>query len=507
MAFGPLPSSADESQALRQVLRLVLALAPSELPPEAWTHVLARADRERLVGLSWYRSASSIRRIAPPEITAAWRSRAAGIRLRSETQLSLLAEAVSALRGDSLSPVVVKGIPLAVYLYGDATVRSAGDIDLFLPQAQRDQGTAALLRLGWSSVTGEAPEEETFECVRDGQMHALEVHSLPLDDPLLWHLHMPIAATWLDVGSAQLPVFAGPYLPSYLAAHLAKHEAPPLLWLVDFYTLWQRLGANERIEAETAAGECGLSAHLAWARELASNLEKAAQGSHVSTHRLEAIRGQVGDVNRLLRLVRLSGSVRNAAKTVSGRLLPPGRHVPWREAPRAFLGRAAGWVYRRWLSSLVRHHAASADRLPALAVDDEQFAQLLGEALGRGLAIWIRARGDSMQPAIPPMAAVRIRALDDHTLRRDDVVLALLPHGQFVLHRLVRLSDDFVQLKGDSLARRDAVVRRAAVLGLCDQVEVDGRVWRIEDRPRDPVHLLTSALWGRTRAAFAVRAQ
>jgi hypothetical protein len=176
----------------------------------------------------------------------------------------------------------------------------------------------------------------------------------------------------------------------------------------------------------------------------------------------------------------------------------------WRCAPRYFLTRAAGWVSRHLDGA--RAPAADPPGTRTLPVDAAELDALLAESLGRGLALWIRPRGTSMQPAIPPSAAVRIVPASAREIRPLDVVLARLPHGQLVLHRVLHAGPDRMHLKGDAMRRRDAVVPPHAILGVCDLVDVDGRVWRIEERPRDALAQLAAAARERWLPPHARRA-
>lgn len=509
MPLGQIKSRSypTEAVAVGWLARLVLAPGVDKVSSVSWDALLARAERDRLVGLIWQRAGDVIRRLAPPEIVAAWRKRAIGIELRTEAQFSLLVEVVDEMRHRGLSPVVVKGAPLSARLYGDITHRPLGDIDLWVPASEREDASRALAALGWSSTTGEPPDEETFECLRNGHVNFLELHSLLLDDPLLAHLTLPVEATEISVREHPLPVFSGPLLAPYLAVHLAKHDSPPLLWLVDFHFLWTQLSDEERAASKSAAHDYGLGAHLDWALSLAKHLELASRGILESSVEIVRAQRSSGDLNRVVRLLKLADGFRNRFLTFKGRIFPPVPGRNRREALRAFMARGAGWVYRqwRWLDASA-HGSAGAER-SALSVDERDFETLLGDAIGRGFAIWIRVRGESMRPAIPAMAAVRIVPLAGRQPRNGEVVLARLPTGRFVLHRVVRLSDKCIQLKGDALARRDVNVAHEAVLGLCDQVEIDGSVWDVMERPRDSLQLLTSTLWARTRAVVTSRSR
>jgi len=508
MSVGQGKSSAELAEALQVTLlaRLVLDSGADEHSVTDWDGLLAGAERDRLVGLIWGRAGDVIRRSAPPDVVSRWRKRALGIELRTEGQFSLLVEVLTALRGHGLSPVAVKGAPLSALLYGDIVWRPSGDIDLLLPSGEREEAARVLATLGWSSTSGEAPSEETFELLRNGHLNVLELHSSLLDDPLLAHLTIPVEVTTTVVRGHPIPAFGGDLLAPYLAVHLAKHDSPPLLWFVDFHQLWSKLGERERAAARSAARTCGVERHLQWAVRASEHLERAAQGSIESGFALAKAQERLGDLKRLLRLLKLAAGLRDCARTMRGRLFPPGPRAHWRDAIRVFASRGAGWLYRHW-QWLDRSVQAGAEAQPALSVDEHDFATLLGDALGRGFAIWIRVRGESMRPAIPSMAAVRIVPLAGRLPRKGEVVLARLPTGRFVLHRVVRLSDNSIQLKGDALARRDVNVASEAVLGLCDQVEIEGSICHVADRPRDALQLLASTLWSRTRAVVMPRAR
>src|SRR5690348_9270415 len=166
----------DALQVLR-LARLTLSGECGDLDDSGWRQLFQSAERERLVALIWERWGAAIRRFAPVDVASAWRARAIGIQMRGDAQFLLLLELVRALQSRGLSPVVVKGTPLSALLYGSLALRPTGDIDLHVPPAERDRASEVIGSLGWSSVTGEPPDEETFECVREGQLHVLELHS------------------------------------------------------------------------------------------------------------------------------------------------------------------------------------------------------------------------------------------------------------------------------------------------------------------------------------------
>jgi hypothetical protein len=415
--------------------------------------------------------------------------------------LSALIGAIDALRRAGADPVVLKGAPLAQALYGDATVRPVADCDLFIPLAQRPIAERALTRAGWVSRTGEPPGEESFERWAGGQRNVIEVHSSAIDDGSLSHIDLPIDARDLSLAGVSLPSFWGDHLPAFLSAHLAKHETAPLLWVVDLLTLWGKLDEAARVRARDCARRVGLERHLAWALHLTWCAAAGAEADPSALAELAQLRRPTGGWGRVRRLVGLSSTPWDAARVVAGRLWPPEWRDSWTRAPNYVLRRGAGWIARRLQLAGVRPASST---VRALAVDDTELTSLLDDTLGRGLAIWIHPRGTSMQPAIPASAAAHIVPLRANELRKDDIVLARLPHGPMVLHRIHRICDDRVQLKGDAMRRRDAVVPRSAILGRCDEVEIDGIVYRAADRPRDSVSLLKAAARSRLRRLVTV---
>ena len=89
-----------------------------------------------------------------------------------------------------------------------------------------------------------------------------------------------------------------------------------------------------------------------------------------------------------------------------------------------------------------------------------------------------------MEPAVPSFARARILVLGcGRELRAGDVVLTQLPHGGCALRRMVNISAEGVRLRADAGARSEVVVPMSNLLGVCDQVDIGGKMTRIEERP------------------------
>jgi peptidase S24-like protein len=111
-----------------------------------------------------------------------------------------------------------------------------------------------------------------------------------------------------------------------------------------------------------------------------------------------------------------------------------------------------------------------------------EVAELVRLVLASGSSMWVRARGASMRPAIPHGAAVHL--VPTRETRPGDIVLAILPTGEPLLHRVARVRGTRITLRGDSLLRADPAIAIDAVIGVVDLVRVGGRTFDAAERPR-----------------------
>jgi hypothetical protein len=124
----------------------------------------------------------------------------------------------------------------------------------------------------------------------------------------------------------------------------------------------------------------------------------------------------------------------------------------------------------------------------SIEVDRAEFLQMVREATSVGASLWIRTRGGSMMPAIPRGAMVRVRPLVG-VPRRGDVVLATLPNGQPVLHRVRRVEKGRVFLKGDNLVLADTGTPLDRVYALADALDMGAGIVKLSARPRHSLRL------------------
>jgi len=493
-----------DTASLHAVLRLALGrpLAPGF---DDWPEALALAERERLLGVAWKRSAAAIRRDAPREIATAWQRRALSIGLLVDRQLELLATTMQALEARGVAAVVLKGFPLAQQIYGDVTVRPVLDSDLYVQTDDRAEAADALREIGWRRTAGSAPEEERFERGAGTQTVVLEVHSSALDDPLLDHIHIPVEQRRVRVGGHELAAHSGRFVPAFIAAHLAKHHEKPLLWALDFFLLWSRLDDAGQADATAAAREAGLDRHLTWAVETTSNIDACGRELSAAEPALRNLREGLtasGDARRMLRLVSLSDSPAAALNVVAGRVWPLAWRRGWRHAPGYFLRRAAHWLYRHLVFEHPSEASASDESSISLAAPDCE--PRLRAALSAS-PVWVVPADGSMEPAIPRFARARIAGDGVISVRPGDVVLACDEHGRCVLRRVTWLGNDHVRLEADARIGGEQLTSRSALLGVCDLVDVGGEAQATESRPHGALRMLLAILRRRRSTPAASR--
>lgn len=477
---------------LHCVARLALGRPLGTLRPD-WTRVLELAIRERCAPLAWLRSAGQIRDHAPAATAASWRAHAFCAMEQAHAQAAELVKLVRAFGEAGLSPIVLKGLPLSVLLHGDVAARPAMDTDLFLPIGERQAAHVLLLSLGWRHLYGSAPEEGSYQFNGPLRCPYLELHSSVLDENLWSHVALTepeVRSVSLD--GATVPAQDGPLLPVFLAAHLAKHAAVPLLWWVDFHTLWNSLTEAEQDEARRLAAECGLGPCLAWAIGGTAHLERAAvDGTAEGRAALRTLRS-LHDAHNARRVASLAGSLVARSKVWAAwawprylrrRPLAYGKHL-WR--------RGSAWLSRRRTGARTALASARPEgSTRVLEVHGEEWLELLPHALEGGGGLWIRARGTSMLPTIPPGSLVHLVPVPPRPLAVGDVVLAQARAGRPLIHRIVEVGNDTCHLKGDNRLVTDPPVPHARVLALVESIRT-GDV--VSPMPGPPTSTLKTAL-------------
>lgn len=501
----------DVRDALGVALRLAFGCPRQEDGCADWSLVFDAASRELLAPLAWHRSRHFIRRHAYPAIAAAWRRVAIAAHIRGGHQLELAREVTVALDADGADAVVLKGLPLGHRVYGDPFVRCMSDIDLYVPAAQRGRAAATLSRLGWRRLDGVAPWHETWSSIAGESEYHLELHSLLVSDHLA-HLRVPAPLSAREVvAGIELPVHTGDFVAPYLAAHLATHQLPPLLWLVDFATLWATMSHAGRRRASDAARAAGLGRYIAWAAERAVLVERVASGDWEALGALGIDARGRRDTHSIWRHVTLAASNLDCARLLGAFVVPHGVRGNVRALARYTLARlrsrlgSLGGASRAYVTpsnARPRAEAGTRDWRP-WTLERDDMVGLTRDVVGAGAGLHVRAPGGSMLPTIPRGALVRVGPVPSTGVRTGDVVLALTDDGEPVLHRAIAVRAHNILMRGDASINVDPPVPLERVIGIATHVRMNG-----ESRPlgRRPLRSLTvSALKVRRRLARMVR--
>ena len=508
-----MPSRDASARAAAVSLRLALGTAHGEDANTDWPVALRIAGQEMLAPLAWARSRRFIQGHADPETAAAWRRMAVAAHLRGQRQLQSLRQALTALESRRVDVVVLKGLPLGKLLYGDPFARCSSDIDLYVPANRRAEAAAALTTLGWEHEDGDGPWHEAWARQDVGGPEHLEVHSFLVSDHLT-HLPAPSAtATYRDVAGELVPALDGPFLAAYLAVHLATHQMPPLLWFVDFATVWSRLAERERIGAARAADAARVGRYLSWAEERAAAVLRVGDGDDASLASLGFARDGRRDVHSIVRHVVLAESAADRCRVLAAFVMPrksrgsvtnlvrysfarvrtrlasiAGAHRTYMPGPRSTTGSVSQW----------RENGAR-----PLRVERAEMVSLVRDVVGVGGGLRVRAPGGSMLPTIPRGALVRIAGIPPRGIARGDIVLALTADGEPVLHRVIDLDGETVTMRGDAALAADPPTPVSRVIGVATHVAHLGVERELTQQA--PRSFSVAALKLRRRLARAVR--
>jgi hypothetical protein len=435
------------------------------LSPSNWNHVLHLALRERCAASAWVLSGPAIRRHAPEDVVARWRGHYGESTQRCNRQLRAISDPTRELGLKGVFPIVLKGIPLSVRIYGDPGARSPADVDWFVRYEDRSITRAALLTAGWNPFGEETEAEASFRRLVEGKHVHLEVHST-LFHPRFTYLRLP-NPEGIDrhVDVVTLRAHDGPGLLPYLAVHLATHHVAPLAWFVDFSLLWANL--HDRSQARDAAAEAGVERFLTWAAERAYAIEDICNGDTRAFGTLGVRGSDRFDAHPMWRHVALVPTVSGRARAAVAWIVPP-----WtKDGRRPIVSSVARRIARYWRAALsrqpeaARRHAkptrARLRRVPptpalyrrSVSLNAEQVLATSREIVRQGGELWIKVLGQSMQPTLAPGDEVLL-APARPSARRGDIVL-VSANGRPLLHRVAVLEGNRVRTRGDASGHID----------------------------------------------------
>lgn len=483
---------------LSQVLRLSLG-DPARPPRDEveWRLTFEVARRERCAALAWARSGHLIRALAPASLVDEWRATVLSQYEYATRLLTIGSEVLTTLEERRIEAILVKGAPLSERLYHDPLVRPMDDLDVVIAPSQWEQAARILRESGWRKECGRAGWSEIYHLVRDEQTYRLDLQSSAFVDHLA---HLPVPSATLGHwrwGHATFRTYVGPEVAVFLAVHLLKHQLPPVLWLVDLFTLWSGMSEVDRLRARRMAREARAHRYLQWAIARSSGIVAAAAGDEEAMRALGFEPGLRRDTYGMLRLAGLAGSPRDALAVLAAWAWPrPMRYdwtafgAMWRRrvgksvwgvlsARRTYLERrdrsdptpirSRGATGRRPTEDDRAHAPDQVDEATGAVAHSEPPARgslfLAGEVTARG-STWVQARGHSMAPTLRHGDRVLLRPAPAVDVRRGDII-ALAVSRQTVLHRVVGVSGDGrVWTRGDNMLADDRPAPSGDVVGI-----------------------------------------
>jgi hypothetical protein len=145
----------------------------------------------------------------------------------------------------------------------------------------------------------------------------------------------------------------------FLAVHLAKHPRVPLLWWVDFATMWQGLDAPQRSVAVAVAAEHRLARFLDWAVAGAAEVAAIASASddEEGARALAALRARHSS-HPVTRVSGLASSARDRVRVCLAWAFPRAERSHPLTLGRRTFARGLGWTQRQFRTGLRIHHGA-----------------------------------------------------------------------------------------------------------------------------------------------------
>lgn len=282
---APMPAAADADDAASPLAGLLAALRLGLWPrpggEEAellarvadWDSLVRLAEQHDVGSLAW-RGLGALP--SPPvddEPLARLRQRRERAVRSSLRQVAALARAMDSLAERGIPCLVIKGVPLAQRLYGDACARHALDIDLLVAKETFAAARAALLASGFHLHLGfpetrsrrrwyaKVEKAETFL----GHRVCIELHRRLLANPGFIDAEFDglfERRASVRIGATCYPTLGAQDEMLYLMCHGAGHGWRQLKWLCDAALCLRGMDAGGRARAAASAASAGADA--AW---------------------------------------------------------------------------------------------------------------------------------------------------------------------------------------------------------------------------------------------------
>lgn len=223
---------------------------PASLSPDQLDPLLDLAAAHGLVGMIV--EALNKQGKAIPE----WQALAEELEIKGKVKLQAAAEIAAALRESKVEAAFVKGVALALTVYGGPGVRTFADLDLLVLPERLAHAHAVLVKLGFAlrDTAGSSIEASYLRERLPGLPVCVDLHwDFAAADSLQAALRVPVAEVLERsriVSAVPIPADEDNLL--LAATNLARKSAEPLMLIVDFARLaqqpvnWGRVGERAR---------------------------------------------------------------------------------------------------------------------------------------------------------------------------------------------------------------------------------------------------------------------
>jgi len=188
-----------------------------------------------------------------------------------------LAVLLRLFENERISVLPLKGPVLALQVFGDVTLRHAGDLDLLVAPGNVKRATKLLSQAGFqpeNPVYDMGPRQrKAFMSIRCQSRHynrfnglLVELHWNWFHNPYLFPLY--VSKVWeqaqtLTIGSQPVPAMGIDHTLLYLCCHGAKHGWYRLFWLCDVARMLQKAVAIDWVRLLATAANLGIDRVLA----------------------------------------------------------------------------------------------------------------------------------------------------------------------------------------------------------------------------------------------------
>ncbi|PSH02815.1 MAG: hypothetical protein CXZ00_15445 [Acidobacteria bacterium] len=255
------------------------------LQPELnWFHFLRLTERHRVTGLV-HHALSHLPADAVPELVRKDIAQRAALLARQNLRLATESVRIARLLENAgITVKFLKGVPLAIVVYGGLSQRHSRDIDLLVPPESVVLASSTLTSAGYYGATpaerltkddqirARFRHNKHIEYVHHNSGIRVELHAHMFINPVLNEAFGPEHWEPVPVGGNSLLSLKRQELILYLCLHGAMHSWFRLKWLVDIGALLTQATEQDIQRLLQAAKDCGITIPVLEGIQLSSSL-------------------------------------------------------------------------------------------------------------------------------------------------------------------------------------------------------------------------------------------